>query len=112
VLSGRPSKCPQPARSGPGSQGDSAGKAGRLYSWYYQHFEPVDKNLCPDSARDLHGSKGSLFRDNVEMSCKWCEDLEDRFTVKYKPATNLKHHLLKSCMGFQTSDHWRDPDVV
>jgi hypothetical protein len=46
------------------------------------------------------------------MACKWREDQEDRFTVKYKPTTNLKHHLLKSCTGFRTSDHWRDPDVV
>jgi hypothetical protein len=30
------------------------------------------------------------------MACKWREDQEDRFTVKYKPTTTLKHHLLKS----------------
>jgi hypothetical protein len=43
------------------------------------------------------------------VACKWCEDQEDRF--KYKPPTNLKHHLRKSCT-FQTSDHWRDLDVL
>jgi hypothetical protein len=46
------------------------------------------------------------------MACKWCEDQEDRYTVKYKPSTNLKHHMLKSCAGFHKIDHWADPDVV
>jgi hypothetical protein len=41
LLSGRPPKCPQPTRCGPGSRGKSADKAARLYSWYYQHFEPL-----------------------------------------------------------------------
>jgi hypothetical protein len=34
VLSGRLPKCPQPTRSGPGSQGNPAGKAGRLHSQF------------------------------------------------------------------------------
>jgi hypothetical protein len=102
VSSGRSSKFLQPTRSGPRSRGNSAGNVGRLYSWYYQHFEPADNILYPESDHDLHGSKGRLLRDNAEMACKWCEDHGDRFTVKYKPKTNLRHHLLKSCTGFQT----------
>jgi hypothetical protein len=46
------------------------------------------------------------------MACKWYEDQEERFTVKYMPTPNRKHHLLNSCPGFQASDLWRDPDVV
>jgi hypothetical protein len=112
VLSVRPPKCPQPTICGPGSRGKSADKAARLYSRYYQHFEPVDRVLYPESAQNLHGIRGRLFLDNAEMACKWCEDQEDRYTVTYKPSTNLKHHLLKSCAGFHKSDHWTDPDVV
>lgn len=108
VLSGRPPRCPKPAKSGPGSSGNSAGKPGRLYSWYYQHFEPSDRNKYPTSATDLYGNQGRLFLDNAEMVCKWCEG----FTVKYKPSTNLKNHLLKACEPFQESEHWQDPDVV
>jgi hypothetical protein len=90
LLSGRPPKCPQPTRCGPGSRGKSADKAARLYSWYYQHFEPVDRVLYPESAQNLHGTRGRLFLDNAEMACKWCEDQEDRYTVKYKPSTDQR----------------------
>jgi hypothetical protein len=102
----------QPSRTGPGSRGNSLGKAGRLYSWYYQHFEPADRDLYPASATDLYGSKGRLFIDHAEMACKWCNDQKDRYIVKYKPSTNLKHHLLNSCDGFQESYLGKEPDVV
>jgi hypothetical protein len=46
------------------------------------------------------------------MVCEWCKDQKDRYTVKYKPSSNLKHHLLKSHEGFRDNDHQKDPDVV
>jgi hypothetical protein len=112
VLSGRPPTCPKPSKSGPGIIGNSAGKAGRLYSWYYQHLTPVDRKAHAVSATDLCGNKGRHFLDNAEMACKWSRGLEGGFTVKHKPSTNLKHQLLKSCEGFQEGEHWQDPDVV
>jgi hypothetical protein len=81
----------------------------------------VDRVLYPESSQNLLRTKERLSLDNAEMACKWNEDQEDRYTVKCKPSTNLKHHLLKSCAGlhllklcagFYKSDHWTDPDVV
>jgi hypothetical protein len=56
VLSGSP----QPTRSCPGSRGNSARRAWRLYSWYYQHFELADGDFYPASATDMYGNSGRL----------------------------------------------------
>ena len=43
VLSARPPKLLKPFKSGRASTGISGSKGGRVYAWYYKHFEPVDK---------------------------------------------------------------------
>jgi hypothetical protein len=111
VLSARPPKLPKPSKSGRASTG-TTGKGGRPLAWYFQHFEPVDKEKYPDDATDLFGKKGRLFQDNALMACKMCKDQQDRFTCKHNPSTVLGNHLLKACEGFQESAHWRDPDVI
>jgi hypothetical protein len=90
----------------------TSGCKGRPYAWYFQHFEPVDKEKYPDDAIDLLGKKGRLFQDNALMACKMCKVQDARFTCRHNPSTTLGNHLLMACEGFQESPHWQHPEVV
>jgi hypothetical protein len=111
VLSARPRKVSKPTKSGRALSGTSGCK-GRPYAWYFQHFEPVDKEKYPDDAIDLLGKKGRLFQDNALMACKMCKVQDARFTCRHDPSTTLGNHLLMACEGFQESPHWQHPEVV
>jgi hypothetical protein len=78
----------KPSQSGRVSTG-TTGKGGRPYAWYFQRFEPVDKEKYPDDATDIFGKKGRLFQDNALMARKMCnqQDQQDRFTSKRNPST-------------------------
>jgi hypothetical protein len=68
--------------------------------------------LYLESATDMYGNKGRLFIHNAKMVCKSCTCQKDRYTVKSKSLTNLKHHLLKSGEGSQDNDLEKYPNVV
>jgi hypothetical protein len=59
---GRPSFRSLQSRTG------TTGKGGRPFAWYFQHFEPVDKEKYRDDATYLFGKKG-----NDAVSVDWDE---------------------------------------